>query len=295
MWEPIALPFKNDTAPSLPTTEEIRACPFTLAETSVTKVVAVNDEVIAKFGGGIDVCEGQALVYLERHVPEVPAPRLYAMYRDSEQVFLIMQRAPGVELDSVWPSLTEPEKDSIIANLRRIFDSMRRTECPWPDFFGSLDGGSAHHELFYSQKGDERFLGPFYGEAAFVTGLTQNFRALTESNWRPDFKVRYYEAHLGGALQNFRPTLTHGDVHKKNIMVAEIPSAQENKRERSFHVPLVDWAMAGWYPEFWEYFCASRYIEFLSWEEDWCWRVGQFLPVLAAKTVMMRMFDKDME
>lgn len=56
-----------------------------------------------KIRGGVDDWEGQALVYLERYVPEVPAPRLYAMYYDSKQVFLIMQRVPGVPLDSIWP------------------------------------------------------------------------------------------------------------------------------------------------------------------------------------------------
>lgn len=163
MWEPVALPFKDSTRPlpTLPTADEIRACPNILWERTTAKVVAVNDEIVVKFGGGIDAWEGQALVYIERHVPSVSAPRLYAMYRDSHQLFLVMQRAPGVQLNLAWPSLTESEKDSIIAKLRRMFDAMRQAECPWPDFFGGLDGGGLHHYLFYSQKSDQKHLGPF--------------------------------------------------------------------------------------------------------------------------------------
>ena len=160
MWEPVALPFKNDTLPlSLPTADGIRACPNVLLERFSAKVVAVNDEIVVKFGTSIEVSEGQALIYLERHDPGVSAPRLYAMYEDSKQLFLVMQRAPGVQLTTLWPSLTEPEKDSIISNLSGIFDAMRDAQCPWPGLFAGIDGGRVYDYLFYSQKGDMGHLG----------------------------------------------------------------------------------------------------------------------------------------
>lgn len=74
------------------------------------KVVAVDDELIVKFGGGIETWESQALLYLEREVPDVPAPRSYAMYQDAEETFLIMQRIAGVTLDTIWTSLGEAGK-----------------------------------------------------------------------------------------------------------------------------------------------------------------------------------------
>jgi hypothetical protein len=195
MWEPVALPFKNDTLPpstlTLPTADEIRACPNVLWERRTAKVVAVNDEIVVKFGTSIEVCEGQALIYLERHVPGVSAPRLYAMYIDSRQLFLIMQCAPGVQLSTLWPSLTESEKDSIVSKLSEMFNAMRNAQCPWPNFFGGVDGGSVRDYLFYSQKGEMKHLGPFHDEAAFVASLAENYRALLEHNDRPDFKARY--------------------------------------------------------------------------------------------------------
>lgn len=300
MWEPVALPFKNDTLPlstsTLPSADEIRACSNVLQERRTAKVVAVNDEIVVKFGTSIEVCEGQGLIYLERHVPGVSAPRLYAMYEDSEQLFLVMQRASGVQLGSLWPSLTEPEKVSVVSKLGETFDAMRGAQCPWPGFFGGVDGGSVHDYLFYSQKGDMNHLGPFHDEAAFVAGLTENYRNLLERNGRQDFKARYYEANLGRVLQNHRPTLTHGDLHQKNIMVAEDPSRRNGNHNggRSFNVVLVDWDRAGWYPDFWEFFRASTYFDMDYWQEDWCWRAQQFLQVWPAETAMMRMFDKDL-
>jgi hypothetical protein len=194
MWEPMAFPFQSShPLPILPTIDEIRTCTNVLWETRASKVVAVNDDIVVKYGYRVETWEGQALIYLERHVSEIPAPRRYAMYYDSEQLFLVMQRVPGVQLKSIWPSLAPSKKDDIIANLQRVFESMRMAKCPWPDFFGGLDGGAVHHYLFYSQRGGEGFLGPFSSESAFVAGLVGNYRALIENNNHPDYKARFYE------------------------------------------------------------------------------------------------------
>lgn len=288
------MPFENNNIPHLPNPDEIRQCTDVLKESSTSKVVAVDEKVIAKFGGGIDVWEGQALIYLEREVRDVPAPRLYAMYYDSEQVFLVMERVPGVQLDSIWCSLTDTEKESIATRLQVIFKAMRAAECPWPNFFGGLDGGSVHHYLFYDQRGSGNHLGPFTNEAAFVAGLVGNFRALVEINGRADYKVRFYEKHLPDALQNHRPTLTHGDVQRQNILITERPNHSTDKKERSFDVVLVDWEKAGWYPDFWEPFCTSSLFDLVYWEEDWCWLTERFLQVSAPELALMLMFDKDM-
>lgn len=294
MWKPVDVPFQNSQPlPPLPTTDEICACTNVLWETRASKIVAVNDDIVVKYGGCINTWEGQALVYLERHVPEVPAPRLYAMYYDSEKLFLIMQRVPGMQLHSIWPSLAQSEKDDIIAKLQQIFDAMRKAECPWPDFFGGLDGGGVHHYLFYSQHGDKKFLGPFSGEPAFVAGLVGNYRALVERNNHPDYRARFYEKYLARVLQGHRPTLTHGDVQQKNIMVAENTSRRNDQGGRSFDVVLVDWENSGWLPDFWEFFCASdRFI--FQWDEDWSWRVQEFVQVWPAEMAIMQLIDKDL-
>lgn len=290
----MAVPFQNfQPLPNLPTTDEIRACTNVLWETMASKIVAPNDDIVVKYGGCINIWEGQALVYLERHVPAVPAPRLYAMYSDSEQVFLIMQRAPGVQLNSIWPSLAGSEKDDITAKLQLIFDAMRKAECPWPDFFGGLDGGGLSHYLFYSQHGDEKFLGPFSGESAFVAGLVGNYRALVERNHRPDYKALFYEKYLARVLQGHRPTLTHGDVQQRNIMVAENTSRPNNQGGRSFDIMLVDLENSGWFPDFWEFFCASYPLIF-QWDEDWSWRVQEFVQVWPAEMAIMQLIDKDL-
>jgi hypothetical protein len=294
MWEPVTIPFKNNNIPQLPAPDDIRNCLNVLKETSTSKVIAVNEKIIAKFGTGIDFWEGQALIYLEREVSKVPAPRLYAMYHDSEQVFLVMERIPGVQLDSIWCSLTDTEKQSIITRLRVIFEAMRAAECPQPKFFGGLDGGSVHHYLFYDLNGSGNHLGPFKDGAAFVQGLLGNFRALVKTNSRPDYKVRFYEKQFANTVREYRPTLTHGDAQRQNIIVTERPNSSDNKKERSFDVVLVDWEKAGWYPDFWEAFCTSSLFDLVYWEEDWCELSGQFVQLSAPELLLMLNLDKDM-
>ncbi|GKZ64880.1 hypothetical protein AnigIFM50267_007034 [Aspergillus niger] len=144
MWEPVALPFQSSRPfpTPLPTINEIRACTNVLWEARGSKVVAVNDNIVVKYGVRVEIWEGQALIYLGQCVPEVPAPRLYAMHCESDEVFLVMQRIHGVPLNSLWSSLAPSEKDDIITKLQQVFDTMRKAECPWPDFFGGLDGAN---------------------------------------------------------------------------------------------------------------------------------------------------------
>ncbi|CAG8909122.1 unnamed protein product [Penicillium egyptiacum] len=196
--------------------------------------------------------------YLEQYVHNVPAPRLYAVYHDAKQLFLVMQRAPGVRLSSIWPSLTESDKDDIVAKLRKAVDTLRQAKTPWPDdFYGSLDGGGVHHYLFYL----------------------------------PDFKARFYEISRPRILQGHRPTLTHGDIQPKNIVVAE--RGRNSWGERSFDITLVDWEAAGWYSDFWEYFSAFSTPAFLDWTDDWRWRIHESLQIWPAEMGIMRMMDKD--
>ncbi|KAK4499339.1 hypothetical protein PRZ48_009852 [Zasmidium cellare] len=275
MWEPVPLPYyANGSTVNLPTPAEIRACTNVLDNhRGVGRVLAVNDQVVVKFGS---IAEGQALIYLERHVPDVPAPRLYAMYYDEGQVFLVMERVKGVQLEGVWEGLSDGEKDSIVEQLRRIFARLRQVECPWPGFLGGVDGGGVRHGLFVDQRRDEHLLhlGPFSDEAAFVEALTANYRVQVENNGHPDVRARFYERHLGDVLRGHRTVLTHGDLHRRNIIVSE-KARSERAGDRSFDVILVDWESAGWLPDFWEYFAASAFFVVDGWADDWCLRVGE--------------------
>lgn len=116
---------------------------------------------------------------------------------------------------------------------------------------------------------------------------------MVERNNLPDYKARFYEKYLARVLQSHRPTLTHGDVQQKNIMVAENTSCPNDQGGRSFDIVLVDWENSGWFPDFWEFFCASYPLNF-QWEEDWSWQVQEFVHVWPAEMAIMQLVDKDL-
>ncbi|KAJ5715454.1 phosphotransferase enzyme family protein [Penicillium malachiteum] len=178
------------------------------------------------------------------------------MYQEGHEIFLIIYRVPGVQLDSIWSSLEPSEKDDIITNLNEICEKMRKVECPVPNFYGSLDGGGLHTFLFRNNNDHRNYLGPFFCKSEFVAGLVGNYRALTNRNDLPNYKARFYEKYMFRVLEGHRSVLTHGDLQQKNIMVVENKSSNCEGR-RSFDVVLVDWESAGWYPDYWEFFIAS--------------------------------------
>jgi thiamine kinase-like enzyme len=58
--------------------------------------------------------------------------------------------------------------------------------------------------------------------------------------------------------------LTHGDLQLKNIIVNRIGTREDGSGR--FEISLIDWEIAGWYPEYWE-FCSSTIA--CRWKPDW--------------------------
>jgi thiamine kinase-like enzyme len=55
---------------------------------------------------------------------------------------------------------------------------------------------------------------------------------------------------------------THGDIHRHNILVRPDDPAEV--------LSIVDWAHAGWYPIYWEYFRPCYHaVEDDEWREEW--------------------------
>nr|POE94582.1 hypothetical protein CFP56_16821 [Quercus suber] len=291
-WTPPSLPFArcDGLCPTpLPTVQTIRDSTNVITQRSGQTVVAVTANVVVKYGKSPKIREGHTLLYLERNVPDVPAPRLYAMYYDNEELFLVMQRMPGVQLDALWGELSEDDKALLVVNLRQVFDELRRHECPQAGFFGAVDGGSVPHHLFFCHDDRPDLTGPFQGEAAFNAGMVAQYKDIRELNNQRDFKAHFYETNLNKVLAGHKPTLTHSDVQMKNIIVRE--AVPENSRHRRFEIALVDWEYAGWYPDYWEYFMMFTIFQ---WDQDWSQKAADFMDPWPVECAMMKMLYTDL-
>lgn len=82
-------------------------------------------------------------------------------------------------------------------------------------------------------------------------------------------------------LHGHRTVFTHGDLQPKNIMVERVDAAGP-----SFKITLVDWEMAGWYPEFWEFCNATVCCRF---KPDWLELIPHILEQYSVEYLMMQL------
>jgi serine/threonine protein kinase len=129
-----SLPYYRDAAQlpgPLPDQNEIERATRTLPKSSDydTRLVVIRDQYVVKYGLLVTENEGYALLFVEERL-NIAAPRLYAMYRDQDTLYIVMEYIPSISLGIAWPSLTEANKNLIAGQLRCIFDQMRALPSP---------------------------------------------------------------------------------------------------------------------------------------------------------------------
>ena len=65
--------------------------------------------------------------------------------------------------------------------------------------------------------------------------------------------VRLLQGMIDRTLHGHRTVFTDGDLQPKNIMVVRVGCQDVDAAGPGFKITPVDWGMAGWYPEFWEF------------------------------------------
>lgn len=295
MWKPASLPYVREdldlyVPQSLPTADDCRACSAALQQEGASRVF-FTEYYVVKYGGAVYPNEGQALLYLEDHIPEVPAPRLLSMFQDAKQTFIIMERVPGKTLEEAWGDMSDEEKDEIMLELKTSFDKMREHQCPWPNFFGGADGGPVPFFLFWTPEMKREISGPFQSEDAFNMGLVKKYEEEQAYNKCVSFRGVFYARHLGKVLHSHRSTFTHADVQRKNIILIDHDADLVPNRLKPCRIAIVDWETGGWYPDYWEYFVT---ICALQWKDDWWKRVDDFLTPWPAEFGLMQMVYHDL-
>ncbi|KAI1759470.1 kinase-like domain-containing protein [Hypoxylon sp. FL1150] len=275
----------------LPTTAEIEASTNFLPSIytpSCRCTVIVGDHFVAKYGILMSENEGYALLHLEKY-PSIPAPRLYAMYRENEKLYIIMELKPGRQLLELWHSLSNDDVLDICGQLRKIWDQIR--SIPSPGIFGGVAGGPLGHRYFQWIDPDPRLNGPFDEEegvnAALVLRSKKNWEGIGQRGWLQEFFAR----HLPKVLTGHSSVFTHADLQRKNILVVEIPASHSGPRR--FEVSaVIDWEDAGWYPSYWEY--ASCFIDF-QWIDTWPENVELILGPYISEAAVLRLVRQDLD
>ena len=121
-----------------------------------------------------------------------------------------------------------------------------------------------------TKDGDPTISGPFDTESEINNAFIKKTLLIDQTwNKRGPKRAEFYRRMLPGVLRNHEPVFTHGDLQRKNTII-QPALAEERDRPLSevmaFHVTLVDWENAGWYPSYWEYCSASWSFRF---DDDW--------------------------
>ena len=257
----------------LPSLEEIEDAKETLPgyfKHGYEKVVRIRDKFVVKYGvtPWVSENEGHALLLLRQH-PSIPVPRLYAMYREGDMLFLIMEFKEGIQLSEVWKNMSEADKVNITGQLRDILTQIR--SIPSPGIFAGVSGGPLRHRFFLSRTPEPDVNGPFHDEKNF--GMAMAIRSKRLRDDHPEHRAwvaEFFARHLPTALAGHSSVFTHADLQRKNILVFKVPPASAEGSGGGgspWRVSaIVDWEDAGWYPSYWEY--AGSFASF-AWEDDW--------------------------
>ncbi|KJX92981.1 hypothetical protein TI39_contig4472g00002 [Zymoseptoria brevis] len=221
-----------------------------------------------------DSTEYSTLQFLEARSPTIPAPRPHGVISIGNTWYMFMDLVPGVNLETVWPSLTEPQKEAISRNLNILLQQLRSVPFEPGTPLGGVGGQGCKDFRRHIRTSDA----PIYS---------------TEQLW--DFmygNARKKDTVYGNFLrkQTFPPRkqnifFIHGDFRPANIMV-------DHSDEASIQITgLIDWEMSGFYPEDMECIKATNNLSSLdcdewylhlpelidprhhlkSWHADWLW------------------------
>ena len=261
----------------IPSIEEIESSSNFLNQHCARPTVRVGEHFVVKYGELVDALEADNMMFVYKQT-SVPVPQLYAVFRSPVKpavLYIVMQYIHGNTLMAEWPTMSEAQKSTVCKKLRSYFAQLR--ELPSPGYYGSRGRGHMPSGIFWD--GESAYLnsaisGPFETEADFNNGLVLKSRSIDKYNKRRGYKADFYAKSLPAVLKGHSPTFTHGDFQRKNIIVRRKEQNELAGHEDDYEVTLIDWEMAGWYPDYWEYCAAACAFRF---SDDWPDKVGDIL------------------
>lgn len=274
----------------LPTPQEVRAATpdFLLSRNPnvATGIAFPNIQLYVKYGPCVRESEGQAPRIVSHYLSEtVPTPEIFGWDKDGNDVFLYMQLVPGVTLGHRWATLSMEEKDSVCDEIKRMIGKLKMLkQPPSHSLIGKSIYFSSNCMYFFTYDTilvvtSIRASNNTSSKLICASGTVTNqpaadnyFYALKHGQVSgpfrtvKDFHDWFTSINLKGKLHSYRSwlpdiydiTFTHADIHRDNLIVTE--SGPPNV------LAIVDWAQAGWYPDYWE-ICKARLISDL--ESDW--------------------------
>ena len=201
----------------------------------------LTPSLCVKYGPSRHLCEAEAMAYVAHHT-SLPVPKVFCAFRKRGVTYILMERIKGVSIRKIWFSISANERDRLRSQLRVLLTALRSLSPPQPGRIGDVN---------YSKLYDDRIIaggfGPFPTSRAF-------HRFLRHDVVKPVKDTELDELITNHSTQEYTTCFTHGDLSSSNILV-----------RGGMVVGVIDWEMAGWYPEYWEYTSAWHVNPYDEW------------------------------
>ncbi|RMD43303.1 hypothetical protein DV735_g1790, partial [Chaetothyriales sp. CBS 134920] len=213
--------------------------------------------------------EVEALDYVRKSTT-IPVPYIIDSHLDvpdpADHGWILMQRLPGIQLGDAWPAMDEDQRRRVVVELRRYLKELHALQPPVAGWIGSCTGGPAYdHRL-----NNLAPCGPFNSVAEFHDYLVAPIKKCPRPEWAVKYRQRLNDNH--------DTRFTHADLSRENILVDP---------DTGTITGIIDWEMAGFWPEWWEYRKAMQGSSQLWWVK----LVDQVMEQYQAETVA----DMDIE
>lgn len=181
--------------------------------------------------------EVEAMDYVRRHT-SIPIPAVIQAClgdgSENQQSWILMQRLPGVQLDVAWPKMTDKAQAETRRQLKSYLRQLRQLGSPQSSNgrIGSASGGPAYDHRLSSLT----TVGPFASVAEFHDFLVSPISQCPRPAWVSKYR--------GQLVDTYQVHFAHADLSWENILV-DVSTGNVTG--------ILDWEMAGFWPEWWEY------------------------------------------
>lgn len=127
---------------------------------------------------------------------------------------------------------------------------------------------------------DPSIYGPFENQEQLNQGLLK-YLGQRES---PHY-VRLLRKPIQRTLRGHKTVFTHADLQPKNVIVEQKGVCEDGSPE--YQITLIDWSLAGWYPEYWDYCNSTVYCQG---KPEWLELVPDIFDEYPVEYLMMRIF-----
>lgn len=182
------------------------------------------------------------MMYAHTHT-SVPVPKVHGVHTTPDgYIYIEMDYIKGDTLSASWRHLSPDQRETIFAQLKQHLCALRALPPPSAGVVSSAWSNPAY---------DGRIGQQFFGPATVAEFHSQARGHLVEEDlhYIGDEVVRVHGS-------DYKTVFTHGDLAMRNILVRDGSVAG-----------IIDWAYAGWYPEYWE-FTKAHYAVLGAWD-DW--------------------------